>query len=133
MDGAAVAENELNVAEFANENEAHLLHVGCDLRCNWRGAGADRQPPPAASTVPVTVDNFTRAESDLYFHSIAVKENAFGKFFHNREPAPIDNQNIIRLNRDTLVFRRGVRSRCRAGDGHAARRRQTLHVDAGDR
>ena len=57
---------------------------------------------PAASTVPVTVDNFTRAESDLYFHSIAVKENAFGKFFHNREPAPIDNQNIIRLNRDTL-------------------------------
>ena len=52
--------------------------------------------------MPVTVDNFTRAESDLYFHSIAVKETAFGKFFHNREPAPIDNQNIIRLNRDTL-------------------------------
>src|ERR1700733_16084776 len=57
---------------------------------------------PTANTVPVTADNFTRAESDLYFHSIAVKENAFGKFFHNREPAPIDNQNIIRLNRDTL-------------------------------
>jgi len=59
-------------------------------------------PAPAVNTVPVTVDNFTRAESDLYFHSIAVKENALGKFFHNREPAPIDNQNIIRLNRDTL-------------------------------
>src|SRR5580693_8496247 len=59
-------------------------------------------PAPAASTVPVTADNFARAESDLYFHSIAVKENAFGKFFHKREPAPIDNQNIVRLNRDTL-------------------------------
>src|SRR5580700_10390413 len=69
--------------------------------------GAEAQPAapapaPAASTVPVTVDNFTRAESDLYFHSIAVKEGGFGKFFHNREPAPIDNQNVIRLNRDTL-------------------------------
>ena len=40
-------------------------------------------PTPTANTVPVTADNFTRAESDLYFHSIAVKENAFGKFFHN--------------------------------------------------
>src|SRR5580700_2971503 len=59
-------------------------------------------PAPAVNTVPVTADNFTRAESDLYFHSIAVKENALGKFFHNREPASIDNQNIIRLNRDTL-------------------------------
>src|SRR3984885_8097207 len=67
------------------------------------GAQAQEQTgAPAANTVPVTVDNFTRAESDLYFHSIAVKENAFGKFFNNREPAPIDNQNIIRLNRDTL-------------------------------
>lgn len=59
-------------------------------------------PTPAVKTVPVTADNFARAESDLYFHSIAVKENAFGKFFHNREPAAIDNQNVIRLNRDTL-------------------------------
>src|SRR3984957_3981455 len=59
-------------------------------------------PAPAASTVPGTVDNFTRAESDLYFHSIGVKEGGFGKFFHNREPAPIENQNIIRLNCDTL-------------------------------
>src|SRR3984957_20790728 len=66
------------------------------------GSAPAQTGAPAANTVPVTVDNFTRAESDLYFHSIAVKENAFGKFFNNREPAPIDNQNIIRLNRDTL-------------------------------
>lgn len=66
------------------------------------GGARAQTSAPAANTVPVTADNFARAESDLYFHSIAVKENAFGKFFHNREPAPIDNQNIIRLNRDTL-------------------------------
>ena len=53
------------------------------------------------AAVPVTVDNFVRAESDLYFQAIA-KDNGFGKFNHVREPAPIDGQNVIRLNRDTL-------------------------------
>ena len=57
---------------------------------------------PPVNTVPVTADNFTRAETDLYFHSIAIKEGGFGKFFHRREPAPIDDQTVIRLNRDTL-------------------------------
>src|SRR5262245_14659086 len=51
--------------------------------------------------IPVTTDNFVRAESDLYFGNI-VKEGGFGKFYHFREPAPIDRQNVIRLNRDTL-------------------------------
>src|SRR6202451_3866606 len=59
-------------------------------------------PTPAINTVPVTADNFTRAESDLYFHSIAIKEGGFGKFFNKREPASIDDQTVIRLNRDTL-------------------------------
>nr|WP_245419014.1 DUF1254 domain-containing protein [Phyllobacterium endophyticum] len=49
----------------------------------------------------VTVDNFTRAESDLYLGNI-VKDGGFGKFLHRREPAAIDNQTVIRLNRDTL-------------------------------
>jgi hypothetical protein len=52
--------------------------------------------------VPVTVDNFIRAESDLYFGAIALKEGGFGKFFHNREVSPIDRQNVVRQNRDTL-------------------------------
>jgi hypothetical protein len=53
------------------------------------------------NTVPVTVDNFTRAESDLYMGNI-VKDGGLGKFIHRREPASIDNQTVIRLNRDTL-------------------------------
>jgi hypothetical protein len=54
------------------------------------------------NTVPVTVENFIRAESDLYFSAVALKEGGFGKFEHKREVSPIDNQNVIRQNRDTL-------------------------------
>lgn len=49
----------------------------------------------------VTVDNFKRAETDLYFAKFA-KEGAFGKFFHNRELIPVEKQDVIRMNRDTL-------------------------------
>ncbi len=53
-------------------------------------------------TVSVTVENFIRAESDLYFSAAALKEGGFGKFEHKREVAPIDRQTVIRMNRDTL-------------------------------
>lgn len=58
-------------------------------------------PRTSFAAEPVTVDNFGRAESDLYFGNI-VKDGGFGKFNHRREPAAIDNQTVIRLNRDTL-------------------------------
>jgi uncharacterized membrane protein len=54
-----------------------------------------------STPVPVTVDNFVRAETDLYFSAV-VKKNGFGKFEHNREQTPIDQQTVIRMNRDTL-------------------------------
>lgn len=54
-----------------------------------------------AQSVPVTVDNFARAESDLYMGS-AAKDGGFGKFHHNRTPTEIDRQFVIRMNRDTL-------------------------------
>jgi hypothetical protein len=55
----------------------------------------------SGASVPVTPDNFPRAESDLYFSGI-IKDGGLGKFVHRREPAAIDNQTVIRLNRDTL-------------------------------
>src|SRR5215467_12983464 len=58
-------------------------------------------PALGQTSVPVTIDNFARAESDLYMGN-AVKTGAFGKFHHNRTPADIDNQLVIRMNRDTL-------------------------------
>ena len=53
------------------------------------------------ATVPVNVSNFARAETDLYF-SKAVKDGAFGKLRHRRQPAEIDKQDVVRMNRDTL-------------------------------
>jgi len=64
------------------------------------GVNAAHGLTPAAN-VPVTVDNFVRAETDLYMSNI-VKDGGFGKFNHRREPATIDHQTVIRLNRDTL-------------------------------
>jgi hypothetical protein len=55
----------------------------------------------AQTAVPVTLDNFTRAESDLYMGN-ALKDGGFAKFHHNRTPVEIDRQFVIRSNRDTL-------------------------------
>jgi hypothetical protein len=49
----------------------------------------------------VTLDNFIRAESDVYMAG-QVTDGAFGQFKHTREVAPIDRQLIVRLNRDTI-------------------------------
>ena len=67
----------------------------------FSAAQAQTNSPAGTNGVPVTVDNFIRAESDLYFSNM-VKDGSFGKFLHRREPAAIDNQTVIRLNRDTL-------------------------------
>src|SRR4029077_17984972 len=56
---------------------------------------------PSGTAVPVTVDNYNRAQSDAYF-GLTIKAGAFGKFVHGRELAPIDRRLIIRPNRDTL-------------------------------
>lgn len=55
----------------------------------------------AGTAVPVTLTNFIRAESDHYLAANA-NEAGLGKLAHRREPASIDNQTVIRLNRDTL-------------------------------
>ena len=52
-----------------------------------------------AAAVPVTADNFTRAETDMYFGMFA-KRGAFGKFYHLRE-LPLEGTGV-RPNCDTL-------------------------------
>ena len=49
----------------------------------------------------VNVNNFVRAETDMYFGR-TVKDGGFGKLIHKRQPVPIDKQNVVRMNRDTL-------------------------------
>lgn len=50
----------------------------------------------------VNVDNFVRAETHRMFADIQATAGGVGRFRHNRTPAPIDEQTVIRLNRDTL-------------------------------
>ena len=56
---------------------------------------------PKGGVVPVTVENFTRAESDPYFVGY-VNNGSFGKFIHRRELVPADSRGVVRPNRDTL-------------------------------
>ena len=54
------------------------------------------------TALPVTVDNFTRAETDTYFATPVKQAGGTGRFFHYREPMSIDSQTVVRANRDTL-------------------------------
>ncbi len=55
----------------------------------------------AANTKPVTWENFVRAESDKYFNSY-VELGGIGNVYNIRQPTPIDQQKVVRMNRDTL-------------------------------
>jgi hypothetical protein len=54
---------------------------------------------PKEDAIPVTPDNFARAETDMYFGMFA-KRGGFGKFTHLRD-LPLENTGV-RPNRDTL-------------------------------
>ena len=56
----------------------------------------------AIRSVPVTPDNFNRAETDFCF-GFFVQGGALGKFYHDREFSPVDDkQPGVQTNRDTL-------------------------------
>jgi hypothetical protein len=55
----------------------------------------------AAAAEPVTIDTFVRAETDTAIRVMHDRKR-FGAFFHFRAPTPLDNQTVIRMNRDTL-------------------------------
>lgn len=52
--------------------------------------------------IHVNTDNFVRAETDRMFRDIQRDAGGPNRFRHNRAPASIDEQSVIRLNRDTL-------------------------------
>src|SRR5262245_60302368 len=54
------------------------------------------------TAIPVTVDNFVRAESDMYFNRMASIDGGFGKYNHHRELMSVARQPVIRGNRDTI-------------------------------
>jgi hypothetical protein len=64
-----------------------------------RVAGATAQYTPA---VKVTPETYIRAESDRQFGVVAEMAGGVNRFYHFRRPTPLDKQNVIRMNRDTL-------------------------------
>ena len=52
--------------------------------------------------VSVNVDNFARAESDRMFASFAAQAGGVNRLHHHRAPTPVEDQPVIRMNRDTL-------------------------------
>ncbi len=74
------------------------------------GCRARRASPavgPGAATlgrVPtrVNVDNFAAAETHRMMRDLQRDAGGVNRFLHNRTPAAVDKQTVIRLNRDTL-------------------------------
>ena len=56
----------------------------------------------AVSDIVVNVDNFDKAQTDFEFDGIIKLAGGINKVHSNRTPTPIDKQNVIRMNRDTL-------------------------------
>ncbi len=52
--------------------------------------------------VIVNVDNFVRAETDMQIDRSVKMAGGVNKWVHFRQPTPLDAQNVIRMNRDTL-------------------------------
>jgi hypothetical protein len=50
----------------------------------------------------VTPETYIRAESDRQFGVVAHMTGGVNRFYHFRHPTPLDKQNIVRMNRDTL-------------------------------
>src|SRR4051794_36325048 len=50
----------------------------------------------------VTADNFTVAETHRMMAGLQRDAGGVNQFSHNREPAAVDKQTVIRMNRDTL-------------------------------
>jgi len=50
----------------------------------------------------VNVDNFVRAETARMFDNVLALTGGVNRWYHYREPTPLDRQPVIRMNRDTL-------------------------------
>jgi hypothetical protein len=50
----------------------------------------------------VNLDTFIRAEADTYFKKKVEEAGGIGRLNHSRTPPPVENQPIVRMNRDTL-------------------------------
>ena len=52
--------------------------------------------------VKVSVDNFVRAETARMMAALMAGAGGVNRFHHVRVPTPLDQQTVVRMNRDTL-------------------------------
>lgn len=64
--------------------------------------GPTESPVHHLESVKVNVDNYVRAETASQFDRILKLTGGLNQWHHNRAPTPLDQQNVIRMNRDTL-------------------------------
>jgi hypothetical protein len=55
-----------------------------------------------SETVKVSVDNFVRAETERMMTGLMAGAGGINRFHHIRVPTPLDEQTVVRMNRDTL-------------------------------
>lgn len=55
-----------------------------------------------AKEIPITVDNFVRAATDMEIGKYLALSGGVNRLYHVRQPTSIDEQPTIRMNRDTL-------------------------------
>jgi len=63
------------------------------------GSVAGQEKPPG---VVVTQETYIRAETDRQFEVVVKMAGGVNRLYHFRSPTPLDKQNIVRMNRDTL-------------------------------
>ena len=88
----------------------HSLMINTVMILGALGLGtsavADKLAEPlhahVADIVKVNVDNYVRAETASQIDRFLKLTGGVNKWHHNRQPTPLDKQNVIRMNRDTL-------------------------------
>lgn len=73
------------------------------LSCNQGKKEETSTTEQAAETVVlVTPETYIRAESDREFHLIQQQAGGINKLYHFREVTPLDQQSVVRMNKDVL-------------------------------
>ena len=90
------------MCETAPKMRARFARYSLGIASMALGAVQAQSPSPSSTgnSIPVTPDNFVRAETDMYFAQFA-KRGGFGKFNHSRD-LPLGESTGVRPNRDTL-------------------------------
>lgn len=55
-----------------------------------------------AADTPVSFETYSRAETDRSFYNIAQQGGGINRFFKIRNATPLDQQTVVRMNKDTL-------------------------------